>query len=169
MEPDTVATFFALLLLFGAVGVAAAWVAPSVRQSIAPSATALAALVAGGAMAGSLYFSESAGYVPCELCWYQRFAMYPLAVVLAIAAARRFERIRPYAIVVALAGLAVSVYHIQLQLFPDQSSFCDASNPCTGRWVEAFGWMTIPQMAGLAFVLVIGLLALPRPIPQEST
>ena len=31
------------------------------------------------AMAGSLYFSESANFVPCKLCWFQRIAMYPLA------------------------------------------------------------------------------------------
>ncbi len=169
MDAELLATFFGVLLLLGAVGVVAAWLVPSVRAEIAPSAIALGALVAGGAMAGSLYFSEGAGYVPCELCWWQRAAMYPLAIALAVSAAIGFERIRRPAIVVAALGLAVSIYHTHLQLFPDQSSFCDASNPCTGRWVEAFGWMTIPQMAAIAFVLVIGLLSLPRPVLQESS
>ena len=40
-------------------------------------------------MAGSLYFSEVANYVPCRLCWFQRIAMYPLAVILLIAASAR--------------------------------------------------------------------------------
>ena len=168
MDAELLATFFGALLGLGAIGLAAAWLVPGVRAGVAPSSLALAAVVAGGAMAGSLYFSEGAGYVPCELCWWQRGAMYPLAVGLIAAAAAGIERIRTPAIVVAALGLAVSIYHVQLQWFPDQGSFCDAANPCTGRWVEAFGWMTIPQMAALSFVLVIGLLALPRPVPMET-
>ena len=46
----------------------------------------LAFIVAAVATAGSLYFSEVANYVPCRLCWFQRIAMYPLAVILLIAA-----------------------------------------------------------------------------------
>ena len=168
VDAETLAVFFALLLLAGAAGVAAAWLLPSVRAEVSASSLPLAAVVAAGAMGGSLYFSEGAGYVPCDLCWYQRFAMYPLAIGLAIAAVLGTQRVRRYAIAVAAAGLVVSVYHIQLQLFPEQSSFCEVSNPCSGRWVEAFGWMTIPQMAGLTFTIIIGLLALPRPIPQET-
>src|SRR5690606_23005038 len=37
--------------------------------------------VAGVATLGSLYFSEVADYVPCRLCWFQRVAMYPIALV----------------------------------------------------------------------------------------
>ena len=36
------------------------------------------------AMFGSLYFSEIKGYIPCELCWYQRILMYPLTLILGI-------------------------------------------------------------------------------------
>lgn len=168
MDAELIATFFAVLLGLAAIGLAVAWAVPTLRAELQPNSLAIAAVVAGGAMAGSLYFSEGAGYVPCDLCWWQRAAMYPLAIVLFVAALRGAERVRRPAIVAAALGLAVSAYHVQLQLFPDQGSFCEASNPCTGRWVEAFGWMTIPQMAGLSFVLIIGLLALPAPNPQES-
>ena len=168
VDAETIATFFGLLLLLGVAGVAAAWFVPDVRASIAPVALPLAALVAGGAMAGSLYLSEGAGYVPCDLCWWQRGAMYPLAIALAASAALGFERIRRPALLVAGIGLAIALYHVQLQWFPDQGSFCDVANPCSGRWVEAFGWMTIPQMAAIAFALIIGVLTLPR-IPSEET
>ncbi len=43
-------------------------------------------VVAGVATAGSLYFSEVLGLVLCDLCWYQRILMYPLVVVLGVAA-----------------------------------------------------------------------------------
>lgn len=48
---------------------------------------ASATVVAGVATAGSLYLSLGLGLVPCELCWYQRVLMYPLVVVLGVAAA----------------------------------------------------------------------------------
>ena len=38
---------------------------------------------------GSLYFSEVANYEPCRLCWFQRIAMYPLAVILLVGWLRR--------------------------------------------------------------------------------
>ena len=143
-RPETVETEW--LLLFGAWGVAAA------------------------GTAGSLFFSEVMGLPPCILCWYQRIAMYPLAVVLTMAAIRRDAAVRPYAIVVAAIGAAISAYHVYVQQFPEQSSFCEASNPCSAAWVEALGWMTIPQMADLSFLLIIGLLALapPTPTPPRS-
>src|SRR5688572_21661834 len=41
------------------------------------------------ATAGSLYYSESADFIPCRLCWFQRIAMYPLVAILLVAAIRR--------------------------------------------------------------------------------
>ena len=74
-------------------------VAGRLRPSVAAiddAALWLAFLVAATATAGSLYFSEVADYVPCQLCWFQRIAMYPLAVVLLVAAIRRDRSVRWY-------------------------------------------------------------------------
>jgi disulfide bond formation protein DsbB len=169
MDSRTVATFFALLLVGGLVGLVAAAAVPTTRRQLAGSATALASVVAVAATLGSLYFSEVAHFIPCELCWYQRIAMYPLAVILPIAAVRRDRAVLPYALVLAAGGLVVSLYHVQLQLLPDQSSMCELTNPCTARWVEAFGWMTIPQMAGLSFALIAGLLILTLSVPTRES
>ena len=54
------------------------------------------AVIAVVSMAGSLYLSEVAHFLPCRLCWYQRIGMYPLAVILVIAAIRRDTRVWPY-------------------------------------------------------------------------
>ena len=43
-------------------------------------------LVASIATGGSLFFSETAGFIPCELCWYQRICMYPLSIITLLAA-----------------------------------------------------------------------------------
>ena len=162
MSSLQVATFIAAVALGGAVGLLVSFTVPSLRRIVADGALPLAALVATSATIGSLYFSEVADYIPCEFCWYQRIAMYPLAPILIIAAIRGDRFIRPYVVVVAIAGLGLSIYHIQLQLFPEQSTSCSVEAPCTGRWVQAFGWMTIPQMAGVCFALIIGLMFISR-------
>ncbi|HYT38146.1 MAG TPA: disulfide bond formation protein B, partial [Acidimicrobiia bacterium] len=132
--------------------------------AVAPSAIALAAVVAAVCVAGSLYFSEVAHFPPCHLCWLQRFAMYPLAPILGIAAwRRRGALIRPYAMALALIGACISTYHVALEHHPEwESSVCDPKNPCTLIWVKRLGYLTIPTMALSGFALIITLLAISR-------
>ncbi len=163
MSTAQVSDFFAVLALGSlAIGWVAVVVvlAPGaevrVRQ-LRPAALPLALAIATVSTAGSLYYSEIAGYVPCEMCWYQRIGMYALVPVLAVAVIRRDQRGGWYGLVLALAGLAVSVYHYQLQLFPGQGSTCDAEAPCTYQWVDSFGFVSIPFMAGCGFIGVAGL------------
>ena len=117
----------------------------------------LAFSVAAVSTAGSLWFSEVGDFVPCQLCWFQRIAMYPLVVVLGVAVWRGDPdprwRVLPFSVV----GLLVSAYHYQLQLFPDQGSSCDVTAPCTQRWVEEFGFVSIPFMALCGFAAVTTL------------
>jgi disulfide bond formation protein DsbB len=122
------------------------------------------------ATAGSLWFSEGAHFPPCELCWYQRIAMYPLAVVLPLAAWRGDRPVRFYGIVLASIGLVISAWHNVVETFPerDLSGGCDPTNPCTIRWVEGLGFWTIPRMALVAFALVLAALLLDRPNPEET-
>ena len=134
------------------------------RHDIAPLALPLAALVAGTATAGSLYFSEVADFTPCPLCWYQRSAMYPLALILVLAVARRDVAVRRYAIPLALVGGAISAYHVQLERFPDQASLCTLDGPsCSVPPVEELGFVTLAVMALCGFAAVIALLAVARP------
>lgn len=115
--------------------------------------------VAAVATSGSLFFSEVAGFVPCQLCWYQRIAMYPLVIVLGIAAIRNELRIRPYVLALCLLGAAVSVYHIAVQRIPGiPSGSCSLDAPCTAIYVEVFNFVTIPFMAFSAFALIISLM-----------
>lgn len=134
------------------------------REQLTDGLVPMTAVVAVGATAGSLWFSEVSHFPPCELCWYQRIAMYPLAVVLTIAAVRRDAGIRTYAIPIAVLGLAVSAWHNYVETFPERSAGgCDPTNPCTIRWVEGLGFWTIPRMAFVSFAAILGLLAcLPR-------
>ena len=110
--------------------------------------------IAGVAMGASLYYSEAVGFVPCEFCWYQRIAMYPLAVVLAVAVVAR-EFVGKYVVALAGIGLLLSMYHYQLQLFPEQGSVCSSGVPCTAKYVDELGFVSVPFMAGCVFLGVL--------------
>ena len=115
----------------------------------------LALLVATTATAGSLYYSEVANFTPCKLCWFQRICMYPLVSMLAVAARRGDRQVWRYGLPLCVAGAAISIYHYQLQRFPDQQSgVCTLEAPCTAKEVEQFGFITIPLMALAGFVFV---------------
>jgi disulfide bond formation protein DsbB len=135
-----------------------------VRDLLAAQGLWLGALVAGVATAGSLYLSEGAHLVPCRLCWFQRTMMYPLAVILLIAALRRDWGIRPYALALCSIGLALSTWHYLVEWFPDLEGVggsCDPTNPCSALPLpRRYGYITIPFMAGSAFVFVGSVLAL---------
>lgn len=115
--------------------------------------------VAAVATAGSLYFSESAGYVPCRLCWYQRIAMYPIAVVALVGLVRRDRAARWYLLPMALIGAAISAYHVAIeQGWLSDTESCALFGPsCADVWFEAFGWVTLAIMALAGFVSVIVL------------
>lgn len=142
--------------------------AEDLRDWIAPSALRLAWAVALVATGGSLYYSEVAGYVPCTLCWYQRIAMYPMALLLGIAAVRGDTAIRRYLIPLSLVGATISIYHYQLQRFPAQASFsCTEDVPCALTYVWQFHYISIPFMALSAFALIVTLLAIARPGEED--
>ena len=90
--------------------------------AVTPAALTLAAGVAVVATLGSLYYSEVADFPPCRLCWFQRIGMYPLAVILPVAAWRRDRQVRWYALPLAVGGGAVSIYHVLVERFPSLES-----------------------------------------------
>jgi disulfide bond formation protein DsbB len=116
-------------------------------------------IVAAVAMAGSLYFSGS-GLEPCRYCWYQRIAMYPLVLVLAVAVLRRDVEVWRYVLPLSVVGLLISTYHAALQLQPAlEVTECAVGAPCTLRYFAVFGWISIPWMAGAAFLWITTLVS----------
>jgi disulfide bond formation protein DsbB len=116
------------------------------------------------AMGGSLYFSEVMEFVPCVLCWYQRILMYPLVILLGIATYRQDKKVSTYALPLSVIGLVISVYHIIIQQFPSLATeaTCKAGVPCTVDYLHLFGFITIPMMAAVAFLLISVTLFLTR-------
>ncbi len=125
--------------------------------------------IALAATVGSLYFSEIVGFPPCRFCWYQRFAMYPLVAVLGVGLARAHAGIWRLALPLPAVGLAVAAYHVALQFQPTLDLVpCEGGVPCSGRYVAVFGFVSIPAMAGAAFLTIGALLLLLRQLARDS-
>lgn len=123
----------------------------------------LAFLVAGIATAGSLFFSQVAHFVPCELCWFQRIFMYPLALLTLLAALADDYRVARYLLPLPVIGAGFSAYHLLVENgVVRESQGCQISAPggCAVRWVDEFGYVTIPTLALTAFGLVFAFLLL---------
>lgn len=175
MDVTTVTLLYGLLALVGIVALiwlgvmfvasrlsaAAGYGFERLRERLTPFALVGAFSVAFLAMLGSLYFSEIAHYTPCTLCWYQRIAMYPLVLLLGIAAWRRDLGIRLYAVPLATIGAVIAAYHYLLEWFPEiDTGACTVGIPCTQVWFRQFGFLSLPLLALIAFLLVIAFLLL---------
>ncbi len=109
------------------------------------------------ATAGSLYFSEIVGYEPCELCWYQRILMYPMVIVLGIAYIRKDFKAAAYSVALSSIGILISLYHYSIQKIPFLTESAPACGriPCTGQYINWFGFVTIPLLALVAFIIIL--------------
>jgi disulfide bond formation protein DsbB len=161
----------ALLLLVG-VG----WLAglrragDGLRRAVEGYELWLVFLVASVATGGSLFFSEIAGFVPCELCWFQRICMYPLSIVTLLAALANERRIARYLLPLPLVGAGVSVYHLLVENgVVEQAKTCLISAPggCATKWIEEFGYVTIPVLALTGFALCFAFLLLAAAPPAS--
>jgi disulfide bond formation protein DsbB len=120
-------------------------------------------VVTAVATGGSLFFSEVAGFVPCELCWYQRICMYPLSIITLLAALAQDHRVARYLLPLPTVGACISVYHLLVENgVVGQTTACLASAPggCATKWINEFGYMTIPTLALTGFLLAGSFLGL---------
>ncbi|QLH77888.1 disulfide bond formation protein B [Halosimplex rubrum] len=111
---------------------------------------AAGALVALVATAGSLYFSEGMGLVPCELCWVQRVLMYPLVVVFGVALVERRPGVYRTVLPLSTLGATAAAYHSWLQI--SAGGRC-AFGGCAAVQLRVAG-LTIPNLSLVAFVLI---------------
>src|SRR4029077_3489337 len=81
---EVIAFLLALAGLLALVGVRGPLAA--VRRALWGYELWAAFVVAAIGTGGSLFFSEIAGFVPCDLCWFQRICMSPLSILTLFAA-----------------------------------------------------------------------------------
>ncbi|HLQ73277.1 MAG TPA: disulfide oxidoreductase [Bacillota bacterium] len=111
------------------------------------------------ALIGSLFFSEVMGYVPCDLCWIQRIIMYPLVVIYGVAIFKKNVDIALPGLILSGIGIFVSTYHYGIQklsFLQEQGGTCTIV-PCNVQYINYFGFITIPFLALVAFVVIFTL------------
>lgn len=105
--------------------------------------------------AGSLYFSDIAGFAPCRLCWYQRIFMFPQVIILGIAMLKNDYSVKKYLIPLSLIGAAIALYQFLLQLFPNALPSCAGDGAsCATKYINYLGFINIPFMSLTAFLLI---------------
>ena len=127
-------------------------------------------VVAAIATGGSLFLSEVAGFVPCEMCWYQRICMYPLSLLTLFLAFHGDHRTARYLLPFPVIGAGVSVYHILIEnhVVSKPTACSIGAADCGVKWINYFGYMTIPTLALTGFVLLTILLGLAAASPEET-
>jgi len=118
--------------------------------------------VALAASLGALFIGEVLGQEPCNLCWYQRIAMFPLAVILGLACLYNDFAIRRYALPLALAGVGVALWHTLLYvgLISEAIVPCSVDGPsCTDANMTIMG-LPLPMISLASFTVITLLLTL---------
>jgi hypothetical protein len=153
---DAVVVFAIVFALAALVSKRPREVALGLAAGIAPHANTLGFVVALVATTGSLYYSEHAGFIPCQLCWYQRIVMYPLVIGLGVAGVRKDRRVWMTVVPFVVIGSGVSPYHWLVERVPAfaETSSCGLEAPCTSPWFEKLGFVTLAWMALSGFLLI---------------
>ena len=128
----------------------------SVKKIFDKNVLYIAWIQAIAATAGSLIFSEVLGYAPCLLCWYQRIAMYPLVVIIAVGIILNDKKLVFYALPLSIAGgvIAFLQYLLQLGVLTEASFPCRVGVSCATREVYYFGFITIPFLSLVSFIII---------------
>jgi disulfide bond formation protein DsbB len=118
-------------------------------------------LVALGSIFCSLFYSEIAGFPPCDLCWIQRIFLYPQLILFGFGLYKKDKSILNYSLVLAILGSIVSIYHIFVENGLTTSVLCgDPSGggvSCSARYIYEFGYITMPIMALTLSLFIITL------------
>ncbi len=109
---------------------------------------------------GALFLGEVMGMAPCVLCWYQRIAMFPLVIILAVGLLPFDYRSVRYALPLAVTGWATALYHCLLYwgVVPKGLVPCGEGPSCTDVKLELIGFISIPLLSLTAFSLIVALL-----------
>lgn len=108
----------------------------------------------------ALFLGEVMGMTPCLLCWYQRIFMFPLALILGMAAFAEDRRGAVYAMPLTLGGAVVSGYHTALVAgwVPKWWVPCGSGPSCSEQRLEILGGLQLPWLSLLAFTAIAILL-----------
>ncbi|GAA4855874.1 disulfide oxidoreductase [Paenibacillus vulneris] len=122
------------------------------------------------AVGGSLFFSEVMRFEPCKLCWFQRIFMYPLVILLGMACYKNDRKLIAYILPMSIIGGMISLYHYSEQKIPGLAKLlpCTVGVPCNEDYINWLGFITIPFLALIAFIMITCFLLLGREERREA-
>lgn len=118
---------------------------------------------------GSLYFSEVLKYPPCVLCWYQRICLYPLVLIFGAALWNEDSGYKKYAMPLVIVGGAIAAYHnlVYFGVISEALTPCTAGVSCSSKQIELLGFITIPLMSLVSFIVTGILIVLDRSFHEK--
>ena len=122
-------------------------------------------LIALAALLTTLYLSDIAMWPVCHLCWYQRICLYPQVIILAMAAFKDDRSIFRYTLALSGIGLIFAIYQYLMQLFPitfEGITLCGAGPSCSTLNMNWLGFITLPLISVIGFLLLIAVQAIGR-------
>jgi disulfide bond formation protein DsbB len=142
------------------LGALAAWMSDYILE--------IGFVVTLGAFLSSMFYSNVAGFAPCEFCWWQRVLIYPQGILFAVAIYYKKKGL-PYglaltsSLIMSIIGAALGLFQYYGAMFnPSLLEACIANGvSCSKQYFIAFGYITIPLMSLTCFALLI-LLVLNR-------
>lgn len=117
-------------------------------------------MIALAATLGALFIGEILGQAPCQLCWYQRIFMFPLGIILGVAAYCSDLRISRYALPLAALGGLTALYHslLYLKVIPERIEQCGVGPSCSNADMTILGGIPLPLLSLAAFTAIAVLL-----------
>ncbi len=117
-------------------------------------------VIVTGSTLGSLFFSHVMEFAPCVLCWYQRIFLFPLVIILGAGLFPFDKNVIKYSLPLAILGWGTAFYHNLLysDIIPQTLQPCSRGVSCTEKYIDLFGFITIPMLSLMAFTTIIVIL-----------
>lgn len=86
--------------------------------------------------------------------------MYPLVLLLAVGIIKKDKNVVFYALPLSIAGFLIALYHNLLYngILPESIAPCSIGASCLTKFIEWFGFITIPFLSLVAFTVITVIL-----------
>jgi disulfide bond formation protein DsbB len=114
----------------------------------------------------SVFYAEILGNPPCPLCWYQRIALFPLVILLGLAAYRKDYAIVSYAMPIVICGGFIAAFHVLQPFVPflQKNAVCRLGVSCVHGGLGAI----FPAVSLLGFIMIAAFLLFAHRFAKKS-
>jgi disulfide bond formation protein DsbB len=166
---NTLVAIGSLAILLFIIILVVAWITENpIAEWVANHSALILRIIFGGAVIGSLIYSNYFDYAPCLLCWYQRLCIFPIAILAFTDNIRHSKLLQRQILLLSSAGFLIALFHNYIDIFPNGGigDVCGVNGvSCLTRYVYEFGFVTIPLMSAIVLLagIIISVLAMRYP------